>query len=199
MKLLTCRAVVVAVLSVCPWSAVSRSFAPSQAPTPSHIAALRFNGLNLFTSEQVSSAIGLRVGDPVSPSRLATAADFLAKSGAFDDVNYRYSADDGAVTVEFRLVETKKVLPCFFDNFVWFSDRMGQVHFSGIPERAVKDLADGWKIKPGEIYDGHYPLEFMREFALSKLLKNGVTVKESSTSLQRDKQKAIVDLYFVFH
>jgi outer membrane protein assembly factor BamA len=423
-------------LSVCPLAAVSSSFAQSQAQSPNRLAVLRFNGLSLFTSEQVSSAIGLRVGDPVSPSRLATAADLLAKSGAFEDVNYRYSTNDGAMTVEFRLVETKKMLPCFFDNFVWFSDeqidqtlrkrvpfyagvapesgdtvqqitsalrdlirangiaadveelpdailgkgvvrfryrvtgismpirsinfpgasavsesdlesaakeiigqdfssslastiasagllplyrrrgylrahfdqpqvkiiggsadsshpeiavsvpieegpefnwdkaewtgnhqfspdeldrilgmksrevanqekvddgvvavrkayqtrgyvdaivatqvvledttrlaswvmtidegiqyRMGQVRFSGVPEGAAKDLADGWKLKTGEIYDGSYPLEFIQKVAAFKLPKNGVTIKQSSINLQRDKQKASVDVYIVF-
>jgi outer membrane protein assembly factor BamA len=436
MRMLTRRAIVVAVLSVCPIAISVISFAQSQAQSPYRLAVLRFNGLNLFTSEQVSSAIGLRVGDRVSVSRLAAAADVLAKSGAFDDVNYRYSTDGTDMTAEFRLVETKKMLPCFFDNFVWFSDqqigqalrhdvpfyagvapesgatvqqitsrlrdlirakgiaadveelpdailgkavvgfrfrvtgismpirstdfpgasavsesdlasaskeivgrdfsssmvssfvsagliplyrrrgylrarfdqprvtvsessaayshpdisvsipveegkeflwnnarwngnhqfsleeldrilgmksgevanqekvdngltaigkayekhgyidatldkrvalddatrmasweimidegtqyRIGQVHFSGIPEAATKELIDGWGLKPGEIYDGSYLAEFIQEVAVFKLLKKGMTIKESSISLQRDKPKAIVDVYIAF-
>jgi outer membrane protein assembly factor BamA len=105
-------------------AARARAQAPAQASAKEayRLAELKFIGLNRFTGEQVSVAMGLRVGDRVGPARLAAAADLLAKSGAFDDVNFRYSSDAGALTAEFRVVETQKVLPCVFDNFVWFSD-----------------------------------------------------------------------------
>lgn len=116
------RAVFFTALVVCILARATLCFAQGPSNDSYRLAELKFNGLNRFTGEQVSMAIGLHVGDRVQPARLAAAADFLAKSGAFDNVNFRYSSDAGAMTAEFRLVETQKMLPCFFDNFVWFSD-----------------------------------------------------------------------------
>ena len=48
--------------------------------------------------------------------------DKLAKSGAFDNVSFRYSTNGNSINVEFQVVEVSKLLPCVFDNFVWFSD-----------------------------------------------------------------------------
>jgi outer membrane protein assembly factor BamA len=118
------REIVLAAL--CAWSVISAqappAFPQSQPQEKYRLAVVKFNGLIHFTNEQVSEAIALRPGDAVDPARLAAAAEVLAKSGAFDDVNYRYSSDKDTITAEFRLVETQKMLPCFFDNFVWFSD-----------------------------------------------------------------------------
>jgi outer membrane protein assembly factor BamA len=118
------REMVLAALCACTLipSTASPAFLQSQSQEKYRLAAVKFDGLIRFTNEQASEAIALHPGDPVDPARLAAAADVLAKSGAFDDVNYRYSSDKGTITAEFRLVETQKMLPCFFDNFVWFSD-----------------------------------------------------------------------------
>lgn len=122
MEIYRCRAIFFAGPAVCILACAALCLAQAPPNDSYRLAELKFNGLNHFTNEQVSMAIGLHVGDRVRPARLAAAADFLARSGAFDNVNFRYSSDAGAMTAEFRLVETQKMLPCFFDNFVWFSD-----------------------------------------------------------------------------
>jgi outer membrane protein assembly factor BamA len=88
-----------------------------------HLAAIKFTGLNRFTDAQVSRATGLQIGEGITQAQLGAAADRLANSGAFDHVTFRYSADKGSLTVEFQLTETPHMLPCRFDNFVWFSDQ----------------------------------------------------------------------------
>jgi len=87
------------------------------------LAAVKFTGLNRFTEAQIARATGLRIGEVVSQAQLGAAADRLSKSGAFDHVSFRYSADKGQLTVEFQVTETQHMLPCRFDNFVWFSDQ----------------------------------------------------------------------------
>jgi outer membrane protein assembly factor BamA len=99
--------------------AVSRSYGQEG----NHLAAIKFTGLDRFTDAQVSRATGLRIGEGVSQAQLAAAADRLANSGAFDHVTFRYSTEKGQLTVEFQLTETPHMLPCRFDNFVWFSDQ----------------------------------------------------------------------------
>jgi outer membrane protein insertion porin family len=79
-------------------------------------------GLNRFSETQADKATGLQTGDSVTQAQLAAAVDKLAKSGAFDNVSFRYSTNGNSINVEFQVVEVSKLLPCVFDNFVWFSD-----------------------------------------------------------------------------
>jgi len=86
------------------------------------LASIRFSGLNKFTEKQAAAGTGLRVGDPITTADLSVAADRLAKSGAFDKVAFQYSTLGNQLTAIFTVVENRQLLPCLFDNFVWFSD-----------------------------------------------------------------------------
>jgi outer membrane protein insertion porin family len=83
---------------------------------------MKFAGLSRFNENQASKATGLQTGDTVTQAQLAAAVDKLAKSGAFENVAFRYSANGNSLNVEFQVVEISRLLPCVFDNFVWFSD-----------------------------------------------------------------------------
>ena len=83
---------------------------------------MKFTGLNRFSEIQASKATGLQIGDSATQAQLATAVDKLTKSGAFDNVSFRYSTNGNSLNVEFQVVEVSRLLPCIFDNFVWFSD-----------------------------------------------------------------------------
>jgi len=95
----------------------------SHAQESIRLVAIKFTGLNRFTETQIARATGLRIGDVVSQAQLGSAADRLANSGAFDHVTFHYSTDKGQLTVEYQVTETQHLLPCRFDNFVWFSDQ----------------------------------------------------------------------------
>jgi outer membrane protein assembly factor BamA len=83
---------------------------------------MKFTGLNRFSETQAGKATGLRTGDSVTQAQLAAAVDKLTKSGAFENVSFRYSTNGNSLNVEFQVVEISRLLPCVFDNFVWFSD-----------------------------------------------------------------------------
>jgi outer membrane protein insertion porin family len=114
----------------------------SSGQEPYRLAAIKFTGLRRFSDAQVSRATGLHVGDSVSQPQLAAAADRLAKSGAFENVSFRYSTEKNQLTVEFQLTEIQRLLECHFENFVWFSDQQldqalrSRVSFyaGGVPE-----------------------------------------------------------------
>jgi outer membrane protein insertion porin family len=122
------------------------SIAPAISKSPPQdsytLAAIKIIGLNRFKEAQVSQATGLHVGDTVNQPQLAAAADRLAKSGAFEHVSFRFFTEKNQLTVEFQLTETHKLLPCKFENFVWFSDKQidetlrSRVSFyaGGVPE-----------------------------------------------------------------
>jgi len=94
----------------------------STIPQSYRLATMKFAGLNRFNETQASKATGLQTGDSVTQAQLAAAVDKLAKSGAFENVSFRYSTNGNSLNVEFQVVEISKLLPCVFDNFVWFSD-----------------------------------------------------------------------------
>jgi outer membrane protein assembly factor BamA len=85
------------------------------------LAAVNVTGLSQFSQEQVVRASGLQIGAPTTLGDLQSAVDRLAKSGAFDSVNYRYETRGANLTADIAVVETKNVLPCLYDNFVWFT------------------------------------------------------------------------------
>jgi outer membrane protein insertion porin family len=94
----------------------------STTPQSYRLATMKFAGLSRFNEAQASKATGLQTGDSVTQAQLAAAVDKLAKSGAFENVAFRYSTNGNSINVEFQVVEISRLLPCVFDNFVWFSD-----------------------------------------------------------------------------
>ena len=111
---------VVGLLSVLSYSPAALT--QSTIPQSYRLATMKFAGLNRFNETQASKATGLQTGDSVTQAQLAAAVDKLAKSGAFENVSFRYSTNGNSLNVEFQVVEISRLLPCVFDNFVWFSD-----------------------------------------------------------------------------
>ena len=93
-----------------------------QPSTTYKLVAIHFTGLHRYTPEQGIAASGLHIGDPTTLGDLQTAAERLSKTGAFDSVSFQYSSRGNDLTAQFGVTETKDVLPCIFDNFVWFTD-----------------------------------------------------------------------------
>ncbi|HTX13775.1 MAG TPA: POTRA domain-containing protein [Candidatus Baltobacteraceae bacterium] len=95
--------------------------AKTAQPDNFRLAKISFVGLSRYNQAQATAALGLHVGDSIGAEQLKAAADLLAKSGVFDSVAYRYSTLGGDLDVEFQVVETQALLPCRFENFIWFS------------------------------------------------------------------------------
>jgi outer membrane protein insertion porin family len=103
----------------------SISSASAQIPPPAsfRLASVKYTGLSRYTETQANADLGLRLGDMVTAAQLQDATDRLSKSGAFDKVSFRYVTRNNELSAEFSVRETQKVLPCVFDNFIWFSDQ----------------------------------------------------------------------------
>ncbi len=86
-----------------------------------NLAAIQFTGLQRYTQAQGVAASGLHIGKPTSVGDLQDAAERMSKAGAFDSVSFQYTSRGNDLTAVFGVTETKDVLPCIFDNFVWFS------------------------------------------------------------------------------
>ena len=98
-------------------------FAAGAQPSATYtLVAIHFTGLHRYTPEQGIAASGLHIGASTTLADLQAAAERLSKTGAFDSVSFQYSSRGNDLTAQFGVAETKDVLPCIFDNFVWFTD-----------------------------------------------------------------------------
>jgi outer membrane protein assembly factor BamA len=92
-----------------------------QSKTKSYtLAKVTFAGLKEFESAQAMKVSGLRKGQKVNFKDIEAATQKLAKSGFFESVAYQSIDKRAGLELEFRVEEAKNMLPCTFDNFVWF-------------------------------------------------------------------------------
>ncbi|MBI4167096.1 MAG: hypothetical protein HY508_15325 [Acidobacteria bacterium] len=93
-----------------------------QKPPPGRLVAMRIFGSRRYSEAEIVRATELRLGAKAAPQAFQEAADRLAATGAFSDVNYTFSAKPGGVAVEFRVTDGGDFVACNFDNLVWFSE-----------------------------------------------------------------------------
>ncbi len=104
------------------WPSSRLRAAPQSAPAPSaHLDSVLITGSQRFTSAQIASAVGLRVGAEVNRDTLQGAADKLAELGLFSNIQYRFSTVLTGVKVTYEVADAP-LLPVTFDNFPWASD-----------------------------------------------------------------------------
>jgi outer membrane protein assembly factor BamA len=111
------------------------------------LASVEITGSKRFTSEQIATAIGLKVGSQVTRADLQQAANALAQLGPFTNVQYRYTTQANGVVVQFQVADAPSI-PVFFDNFPWFTDDQLDVALKG-----ATPLYDGTAPEHGTLLD----------------------------------------------
>jgi outer membrane protein assembly factor BamA len=101
--------------------ALSAVAASAQSNSKLTLSAVNVTGLAQYSQGQVVRASGLQLNQPTTLGDLQSAVERLGKSGAFESVNYRYETRGTNLTADIAVVESKNVLPCLYDNFVWFT------------------------------------------------------------------------------
>ena len=99
---------------------------PAPAPTPQPngegmLGKLSATGSAKFSSAQIISASGLKSGEEVNRESLQLAANRLAMTGLFSDVQYRFQSIGPKVNVQFQVTDAR-TLHVSFDNFPWFTN-----------------------------------------------------------------------------
>jgi outer membrane protein assembly factor BamA len=85
------------------------------------IGAIHSVGQKRYAESQVISASGLAAGQVFDVNAVEAATQKLGKSGAFEEVQFKYRPENGQVTVEFVVKETGRFHRCTYDNLVWAS------------------------------------------------------------------------------
>jgi outer membrane protein assembly factor BamA len=97
-----------------------QSSAPNSSKT-AKVAAITVSGTQKYPADQIIAASGLKPGDIVTAEQIQGAADRLSALGIFSAVNYRFSSNLDAISIEFQVQEAR-TYPISFDNFPWFTD-----------------------------------------------------------------------------
>jgi outer membrane protein assembly factor BamA len=76
--------------------------------------------------------------------------------------------------------------------------KMGELHITGLADKTAGDLLKKWPIKPGQLFDGTVPDEFVKKVAAPKIAQPGKAPPVVETQLKRDKENAKVDVTLAF-
>ena len=116
------------------------------------LTSLKFNGLSRFNEAQLATLTHLKVGQKVTTDQLLDAQKQLSKSGVFEEVVYSFKTLGTDLSASYDLTESKNMLPCVYDNFVWFSSdeidknlRASVTLYTGLVPQSgttLKDVAD---------------------------------------------------------
>jgi len=112
--------------------------------TDALLLKVTFVGSQKYSQQALVDLSGLKIGTTFNTASLNEAANRLTSTGMFDDLRYRYNGG----TVEFQVTENQDVVPCVFDNFVWYGNaelesrirKLIPVFMGTVPNRG--DLSD---------------------------------------------------------
>jgi outer membrane protein assembly factor BamA len=76
--------------------------------------------------------------------------------------------------------------------------KMGQLHISGLSDKTAAELLKKWPMKPGQLFEGTYPDEFLKKVVYPKIAEPGKAPPGVQQQLRRDKENATVDLNLAF-
>lgn len=115
-KRLVTPGVVVAILMLATLAALR-----APAADTFRLEGVKVAGSNRYQESEIARAAGLKICGSVTLEGLNEAAGKLASIGVFSKVNYSYTTQGYTLTVVFKVEDAPKLLPCSFENFVWFT------------------------------------------------------------------------------
>lgn len=118
------------VLLLLPPAAFAQSKIPPQkhtaragSPSGTKLISVKVTGTDRYTSEAITAASGLRLGESVNEESFREATQKLGATGLFTDIAYSYSFSAAGTKLELRVTENKQLVPVVFDNFAWYTDQ----------------------------------------------------------------------------
>jgi outer membrane protein insertion porin family len=92
----------------------------AEASAQTFLNSIHATGSTHYTEEQILALTGLNPGDPITRDHVQAVANYLSQLGIFSRVNWMTS--DGDSRLVFEVVDAP-VVPVWFDNFPWFSEK----------------------------------------------------------------------------
>jgi len=96
----------------------------AQAQQPGDkLGKVEFEGAKHLSREQLLTASGLEIGQPIDVAAIDAAGQRLMDSGLIKKLSYRLHSNNNQAEVIFQIEEAAGLRhPVIFDNFIWFSD-----------------------------------------------------------------------------
>ena len=156
-----------------------------------------WSGISALTPQELDAALGMKAGQPANG--LAFDKGYIAVQKAYGRKGY--------LSVRIRS------LPQFDDNaqkVVYKMDvregpqyHMGKLMIKGLSESATKAFVQEWKLKPGDVFDQGYPLEFSQK-QMGQVLRNtflerrsqGKPAPNMKTDVKMNRETLTVDVTY---
>lgn len=122
----------------------------AQQPSGDKLAKVEFEGLKRLSRDQLITASGLEIGQPINVAALDAAGQRLLDSGLLKKLSYRLHTDNNQAAVIFQIEEAVEIRhPVIFDNFIWFTE-----DDLAIAARHDVPSFDGTALDAGNMTDG---------------------------------------------
>lgn len=121
----TAARVLLCLVLILPEAEAQKQSSESRTAASSHkLSALIVTGSTIYTDKEILAATGLRIGQKAGDSDFKEAVQSLGNSGLFSDASYSYSTSAAGARLEIHLadIDSSKLVPAQFENFVWFNE-----------------------------------------------------------------------------
>jgi len=114
--------------SSCVLSMPQKKPVPQKKPAASStntwkLVAVNVKGSERYTSDEILVSCGLQAGQPANEEDFKKATDQLGQTGLFSNASYSYTYSSAGVKLDLQLADNDQLVPAYFDNFVWLTDR----------------------------------------------------------------------------
>jgi outer membrane protein assembly factor BamA len=108
--------------SVAAFAQTAHKSASKSSSAEYKLASIHVTGTQRYTPEEIIAASGLEVGSVATQEDFQKAGQKLGDCGLFSNVWYSYAYTPTGTKVDLELVDSDKLVPARFENFVWFSN-----------------------------------------------------------------------------
>src|SRR5437762_3720535 len=92
--------------------------ANAQTAASAVIKEIHAVGSKNYTEAEIVQMSALKPGTPITREQLQATANYMARTGLFSNVNYRFTTTNADTNLEFQ-VQDAPVVPLWFDNRPW--------------------------------------------------------------------------------
>lgn len=92
------------------------------SPAEYKLASIHVSGSQRYTPEEIIAASGLEVGGTATQEDFQKAGQRLGDCGLFSNVSYSFEYTPTGTKLALELVDSDKLVPARFENFVWFTN-----------------------------------------------------------------------------
>lgn len=149
-------------------------------------------GNRQFSADQLEQTLSMKHGEIANQQKIDDGLQTIRRS--YDKLGYidasvqpRVDLDDSKLLASYAVRINESV-----------QYHMGKLQFAGIPEKAANDLCAKWQMKPGAVFDGSYPMDFVDNIAIHRLSEMGIKKAKANFGFRRDTQNATVDVQVAF-